>query len=136
MAVTDIQKVDYLICGTSWESTHENEALKIAKEFGVRVISVLDHYSSYTERFIKDGYDIVPAEIWVTDELSLQLAREVNLDATIQIVGNPYLEEMKAAFQLLEVSSHSSYISPNQFLSKLKPSMEMKMLGVSPNLML
>jgi hypothetical protein len=108
MTVDLIQKVDYLICGTSWESTHENEALKIAKEFGVRVISVLDHYSSYAERYIKDGYDIIPVEIWVTDELSLQLARELNPSATIQVVGNPYLEEMANAFLQLEVSSHSS----------------------------
>jgi hypothetical protein len=103
-----IQKVDYLICGTSWESNHENEALKIAKEFGVRVISVLDHYSCYAERYIKNGYDIIPVEIWVTDELSLQLARELSPKASIRVVGNPYLEEMKNAFQQLEVSSNSS----------------------------
>lgn len=103
-----IQKVNYLICGTSWESTHENAALKIAKEFGVRVISVLDHYSSYAERFIKDGYDIIPAEIWVTDELSLKLACELNPHANIRVVGNPYLEDMKNAFQQMQVSSHNS----------------------------
>ena len=103
-----IQKVDYLICGTSWESTHENEALKSAKEFGVRVISVLDHYSCYAERYIKDDYDIIPTEIWVTDELSLKLARELNPDASIRVVGNPYLEDMKNALLQLQISNHSS----------------------------
>ena len=105
-----IKKVDYLICGTSWESTHENAALKLADDLGMRVISVLDHYSCYTERYIKDSYDIIPAEIWVTDQHSLQLAHELNPNADIQVVGNPYLEDMKSAFMKMDVPSlHSEY---------------------------
>jgi hypothetical protein len=105
-----IAEVDYLICGTSWESTHENAALKLAEELGMRVISVLDHYSCYSERYVKESYNIIPAEIWVTDQHSLQLARELNPNADIKVVGNPYLEEMKRNFMKMTLPSlHSKY---------------------------
>jgi len=105
-----IREVDYLICGTSWESTHENAALQLADELDMRVISVLDHYSCYTERFIKESYNIIPTEIWVTDQHSLQLARNLFPNADIQIVGNPYIEEMKSAFLKMKLPSlHSKY---------------------------
>ena len=100
-----VEESDFLICGTSWQSTHENEAICLAKETNKRVVSVLDHYSCYLERFVKSGFSIIPNELWVTDKKSRALAREIAPSAIIKIVGNPYLDEMKLSFDFLPVGS-------------------------------
>ncbi len=97
-----VEESDFLICGTSWQSTHENEAICLAKETNKRVVSVLDHYSCYLERFVKSGFSIIPNELWVTDKKSRALAREIAPSAIIKIVGNPYLDEMKLSFDKLK----------------------------------
>jgi hypothetical protein len=97
-----VAKSDYLICGTSWQSTHENQALCLAKENNKRVISVLDHYSCYVERYVKNSFRIIPTEFWVTDEKSMSLVRNISPMANITIVGNPYLDEMKINFNRIE----------------------------------
>ena len=97
-----VAESDFLICGTSWQSTHENQAIYLAQERDKRAISVLDHYSCYLERFVKNGFNIIPNELWVTDEKSFTLAQEIAPAASITIVGNPYLDEMKLNFDRLE----------------------------------
>lgn len=97
-----VKESDFLISGTSWQSTYENEAIYLAQQTNKRVVSVLDHYSCYLERFVKSGFSIIPNELWVTDKKSFTLAREIAPSATIKIVGNPYLDEMKLNFDKLE----------------------------------
>lgn len=97
-----VTESDLLVCGTSWQSTHENQALYLAKEKNKRAISVLDHYSCYLERYVKNGFHIIPPELWVTDEHSLKLAQAIAPNANITIVGNPYLDEMERNFDRIE----------------------------------
>jgi hypothetical protein len=112
------EKADYLICGTSWQSTHENLALKIAARNNVHVISVLDHYSFYLERYLKNGFDIVPKEIWVTDSRSSELAHQFFPMSQITIVGNPYLEDLKDLYREIEKPKLSSEYTDILYLTE------------------
>ncbi len=123
LAIEDlVEKADYLICGTSWKSTHENIAIKLANEQNKHVISVLDHYSCYLERYIKPGFNIVPREIWVTDLQSFELAQKLSPSAKISIVGNPYLEDLKKQFEQLDKHTPSSEYKDILYLTE--PTME------------
>lgn len=113
-----VRKTDYLICSTSWQSTHENIAIKLAYEHNKKAISVLDHYSCYAERYIKAGFNIIPREIWVTDLLSLELAQKLSASAQITIVGNPYFEDLKKQYEQLEKPDLSSEFTDILYLTE------------------
>ena len=113
-----VRESDFLLCGTSWQSTHENEAISLAQNSGKRIISVLDHYSCYRERFIKNGFNIIPNELWVTDERSRELAQEVAPRSSITIIGNPYLDEMELNFDKMNKPKLSKEVFEILYLSE------------------
>lgn len=63
-----------VLSGTGWASSLEHEARRLARQLGARSIAVIDHWTNYRERFIRDGEEILPDEIWVGDEYAKQLA--------------------------------------------------------------
>lgn len=100
-----IKKSKWLICGTSWQSEHENKALYLAEKSGILAVSVLDHYTCYEERYIKENYNTIPREIWVADEKSSVLAQNLAPNSKIKIVGDLYLESFRSKFMSLNLSS-------------------------------
>ncbi|MCM2306543.1 MAG: hypothetical protein NDI91_03610 [Sulfuritalea sp.] len=57
-----------LLSGTSYASTLEHQARGMAKEQGVYSIGVVDHWVNYPGRFVREGIQVLPDEIWVADE--------------------------------------------------------------------
>lgn len=86
-----------LISGTGWASAFEHDARKLAKQVGCRSIAVIDHWTNYRARFVRDGEEVLPDEIWVTDEYAKRLA-EIEFPG-IQVVQlqNSYLEKLVGA---------------------------------------
>lgn len=83
-----------LISGTGWASAYEHDARKLAKELGCHSIAVIDHWTNYRARFVRDSELILPDEIWVTDEYAKGLAElEFPEIPTIQ-QENSYLESL------------------------------------------
>lgn len=69
-------KCNSLICGTSWQSTLEVQAIKKFKKEGKRTVAFLDHWVNYRERFLLDNKLILPDEIWTADLYAEQIARK------------------------------------------------------------
>jgi hypothetical protein len=69
-----VNTVSVLISGTGWASDLEHEARRAARDAGVYSLAVLDHWTSYNDRFIRSGETILPNEIWVLDFEAEQLA--------------------------------------------------------------
>ena len=93
--------LDRIMTGGSWTPDLERRAIALAKERGIRSISVLDHWSHYRERFLplslwdaipNDWWRYLPDEIWVCDEYAFTLAEKLGFpaDSLVQI-ENPYL---------------------------------------------
>lgn len=83
-----------LICGTGWASTFEHEARKLAKQVGIHSIAVIDHWTNYRARFVRDGEEVLPDEIWVTDGYAKGIAEIEFPDIQITQLQNSYLENM------------------------------------------
>lgn len=81
-----------LISGTGWASTLEHEARRMAGQSGCRSIAVVDHWTNYRERFVRDGEELLPNEIWVTDEYAKSMAESEFPNMPIVQVQNAYLE--------------------------------------------
>ncbi len=110
-----------IFTGTSYTSTIEKTAIKIAKEKGIISISFVDHWTSISDRFrSNDGKLNLPNEVWVLDERAKKIGIEEGIDAErIIISGNPYhnwLSTWKSDinretfFMNLELNSKKKYI--------------------------
>jgi hypothetical protein len=97
-----------LITGTSWPSSFEHDARKLAKQAGSYSISVIDHWTNYRARFVRDGEEVLPNEIWVMDAYAKKLAESEFPDIRIIQIQNSYLEKL-----VREVRKHErSKIAP------------------------
>lgn len=83
-----------LISGTGWASTLEHDARKMACQLGIRSVAVIDHWTNYQARFIRDGMEVLPDEIWVTDAYAKKLAESTFANLKITQLPNLYLDSL------------------------------------------
>lgn len=84
-----------VLCGTSWQSDIEFNAIKLARSLGKRSIAFLDHWVNYRDRFIRSGETILPDEIWVGDAMAEAMAKEIFPNLPVTLVDNPYIQDLR-----------------------------------------
>ena len=99
-----LSNANLLISGTGWQSALEHDARKLARNLGIKAIAVIDHWTNYRDRFIRDGQEILPDEIWVTDVYAKKLAEEHFPNLPIVQLPNLYLESIVSEVHLQESS--------------------------------
>ncbi len=87
---------DIVLCGTSWQSDLEHDALKEAKRLGKRTYCFLDHWINYLQRFKRNGETVLPHTLLVGDEFALKIARDVFPVTDVRLVENPYFKEIES----------------------------------------
>jgi hypothetical protein len=90
-----ILSCDWCLCSTGWQSDFEWRAIEQARSAGKRVVAFLDHWVNYKERFIRNGTQHLPDEIWVGDDDAERLAHEHFPDISIRLIPNPYFADLK-----------------------------------------
>jgi hypothetical protein len=83
-----------LISGTGWQSSLEHEARKLARNLGIKSVAVIDHWTNYCDRFIRDGEKVLPDEIWVTDADAQKIAEITFPNLKIVQLPNLYLDRL------------------------------------------
>ena len=96
-----IENSNVLITGTGWSSDLEISAIKLAKENSIHVISVLDHWINYKERFFYKNEYILPDQIWVSDKLAEKLAIQEFPNIPIELLPNIWMENIKFSVKSL-----------------------------------
>ncbi len=81
-----------LLSGTSWGDDIEHRARKRARSLGIRSIAVLDHWVNYPERFIREGEEVLPDELWVADDDAREEAGRCFPRLPIRQMPNLYLQ--------------------------------------------
>lgn len=83
-----------LISGTGWMSDLEHRARLLARRAGIYSIAVLDHWIDYRDRFMRDGVEILPDELWVVDRDAEAVAQHTFPRTTVCLQRNRLLELM------------------------------------------
>ncbi len=107
--------VHMLVTGTGWASNLEYDALKIACQRNIPTIAVIDHWTNYRDRFIRNGIEVLPDTIWVTDvDAKIIAENEFN---TVEVIQKPnvYLEKI-----LQEINSNE-FTDNDNILYLLEP---------------
>lgn len=84
-----------ILCGTSWQSDLEFNAIRLARLLSKRSIVFLDHWVNYRDRFVRLGETSLPDEIWVGDAMAEAMAKEIFPDIPITLVDNPYVQDIR-----------------------------------------
>lgn len=90
-----LEQVDLILCGTSWQSSLEIDAIAEARKKKIISISFIDHWVNYRERYTRKGNMTLPDEIWVGDYLAMEKAKHEFPETTIRLVENHYLLDIK-----------------------------------------
>lgn len=114
-----VERSDWLLCGSSWQSSHELHASRLARAAAKPVVVFLDHWVQYRERFLLGDSEILPDEIWVGDEYAERIARREFASLIIRNVGNPYLDDVRAELALAD--RRSSGARPSTVLYVCEP---------------
>jgi hypothetical protein len=98
-----IDNVDWLLCGTSWQSNLEWNTIQEAKKHDKKVVSFLEHWANYPERFNRNGVTVLPDEIWVGDVYAQKIAEEAFPKTKVKLLDNPYFVEIKILLDKTEL---------------------------------
>lgn len=92
-------KVTRVITATGWQTEFEISTIEKAKENGIYVVSYLDHWANYMERFSHNGSVILPDEIWLADREAMKVANNVFSKHSIKLrfIRNRHFSEIKLA---------------------------------------
>ena len=89
-----IHKSTSILCGTSWQSDIEFNAIKLARTLGKRSVAFLDHWVNYRERFVRGRETVIPDEIWVGDVMAETMAKDIFPNVQVTLVDNPYIQDI------------------------------------------
>ena len=98
-----IDNVGWILCGTSWQSDLEWDAINLAKNNNVKSIAYLDHWVNYSARFIRNEETCLPDEIWVGDDYAKNIANNNFPDKEIKLVNNMYFDDLKNEIKKISV---------------------------------
>ena len=109
-----IRSCDTLITGTGWSSCLEHEARVLAKKHGIFSIAVLDHWVNYEDRFVRNGFQQLPDQLWVFDEQAQSLAEKAFPNIPVVVKTSIYNELMlsKIIPEALEPNSYLYICEP------------------------
>jgi hypothetical protein len=97
-----ISNSDSVLCGSSWSSDLELQAISYAKSSNKITTVFLDHWINYKERFTRKGETLLPGNILVGDVYAETIAKAAFPDLDVSLVGNPYLKDVYNDYEILK----------------------------------
>ena len=98
-----VELADELLTGTGWSSDFEWEGIRGGLKSKKKVVTHLDHWNNFRERFIRNTELILPEEIWVSDEYSMNIAQEQLIETKVIMKEDYFLQ-----YQLDQISKLST----------------------------
>jgi hypothetical protein len=106
-----IEQAEWVLCGTSWQSDLEWQAIDLSREMGKRSVAFLDHWVNYQERFVRAGVQHLPDEIWVGDIHAEALAIAEFPTIPIRLLPNPHFADVRIQVENLKSAFNDYYHS-------------------------
>jgi len=103
-----------LLTGSGWASDLEFQAISQGRKAGIKVITILDHWVNYPQRFIRNDIQVWPDEFWVVDEDALKIAEGTFRGQLIRQIPDYYMRSQ--ASQIAPIPQGS-----NKLLYLLEP---------------
>jgi hypothetical protein len=112
-----LKQAQLCFTGTGWSSENETNAIKMALANHTPVISLVDHWVNYQDRFTRNDLYVLPDAIIVTDDYAYNQAQQVLAERPIWQIDNLYLAQ--SAQQIMRLSE--GYVSRSNILYLAEP---------------
>ena len=96
-----LQGAAQLLSGSGWASNLEHDARARARKMGISMLSAVDHWANYRERFIRRDQEVLPDEIWISDDEAYIEASRCFPSQVVRQFPNKYLESQVDAIHVL-----------------------------------
>jgi hypothetical protein len=96
-----------LLTGTGWATELEYQAIATAKAANIYTVTLLDHWTNYAQRFIRNDVTVLPDEFWVVDDEALHIANSIFPKHIIKRVPDHYLQAQVAKIAPLQVAAQT-----------------------------
>lgn len=97
-----IKECSCVLCGSSWQSNLERQAIVKARLYDKKSIVFLDHWVNYIERFQIDGKQILPDEVWVGDDYAKVIAQQLFPTLKVDLMTNFYLQDVVHELRIVQ----------------------------------
>ena len=97
-----VKECSWVLCGSSWQCNLEKQAIIKARQYDKKVITFLDHWVNYINRFQIDGKQILPDEVWVGDDYAKVIAQQLFPTLKVDLVANFYLQDIVQELKILQ----------------------------------
>ena len=94
-----LEGAEVLVSGTGWASDIEYDSIRTARRLGIKSIAVIDHWTNYRQRFIRNNIEELPDQIWVADEYAKRMAESEFADIDVIQKPNLFLENLVQEIQ-------------------------------------
>jgi hypothetical protein len=111
-------EIDFLLTGTSWQSDFELNFINKFRKKNIPVISFIDHWTLYSERFLRNGRTNIPDTIIVTDNFAFEKAKKIFKETPIYLIKNYYIHDLIKSYKKL---SENSITQCNKILYLTEP---------------
>lgn len=88
-----INQSNWVLTGTSCSNQLEINAIKYSLSINKNVVSIIDHWVNYTNRFLDGAQTYLPNEIWVTDKIAFKKVATAFFKQKIKLITNYYLRD-------------------------------------------
>ena len=93
---------DSILCGSSWGSDLEIDAIRYARSVNKITTVFLDHWVNYKERFTRNGVTLLPDKILVGDAYAKDIAKIIFPDIEVNLIANPYFQDIHNEYKILK----------------------------------
>jgi hypothetical protein len=117
---------ELVICGTSSFSDLEKKAIIQCRKNKIKVVSWLDNWTNYKERFLLNNNLNFPDEIWVSDNYAYKKAKKIFQNIKILKKKNYYLKNIKKELKKKKIKKIKNILyvcglmNQNKMINKLE----------------
>ena len=117
---------ELVICGTSAFSDLEKKTIIQCKKNKIKVVSWLDSWTNYKERFLLNNSLNLPDEIWVSDNYAYKKAKKIFQNVKILKKKNYYLKNLKKKLKKKKIKKIKNILyvcglmNQNKMINKLE----------------
>jgi hypothetical protein len=116
-----LRECKHFLTGSSWQSDLEWQVIRAARAQRKHVVTFLDHWGHYRERFIRHGEECLPDAVWTGDEEAYALATKLFPELTVNLVANPYFDDVRNSIAEFAAAADSDHTAGLRILFVCEP---------------
>ena len=117
-----IHNFDIVMVGTSESNSLEKKVIAQSLINNVKSVAYLDYWYGFKSRFMLNGHQVLPDEVWTADKYAFEIAKKELPEANVILKNNPYIDDIvEEKNRILNRKDYKSETVTNNILYLCQP---------------